>query len=92
MSITPVGHCFVSREEWPEYCRISTDIPVGSDYDTFANAVQKFGDEVVARGGRFIKIGVKPADILSWCQARGRQIDASARADYAAARLLDLDK
>lgn len=46
-----VGICFVSRENWLEYCRISTDIPVGSDYETYLNAVEKFCAQFAAKGG-----------------------------------------
>jgi hypothetical protein len=88
--MTPTGICFVSRSNWPEYCRISTDIPVGSDYDTFLHAVEKFCDDMAAKGGRAIKIEVKPADLLAWCQARRLQVNPSSRSHYAATRLIEL--
>jgi hypothetical protein len=67
-------------------------MPVGSDYDPFVKAVRKFGDEVEAKGGRFVQIDIKPGDLLAWCQARGRQVNSESRSDDAATRLIEFKK
>jgi hypothetical protein len=87
-----VGICFVSRENWPEYCRISTDIPVGPDYDTYLNAVEKFCAEFAAKGGRAIRIETEPSELSAWCKTRNLEVNPSSRSRYAAMRMADLDK
>jgi hypothetical protein len=87
-----VGICFVSRENWPEYCRISTDIPAGSDYDSYLNAVEKFCADFAAKGGRAVKVDTDPAELLAWCKARNLVVNPSSRSHYAAFRLAQQDK
>jgi len=87
-----VGICFVSRENWLEYCRISTDIPVGSDYETYLNAVEKFCAQFAAKGGRALKIDTQPSELLAWCNERNMEVNPSSRSHYAAMRMAELDK
>ena len=90
--MTPIALCFVSGEDWPEYCRISTDLPVGSDYDTWLNNLRKFRNNIVAQGGTPIQIDTKPADLLAWCQTRHVPVNPKSRALYAATRFIELNK
>ncbi|NLX99211.1 MAG: hypothetical protein GXY83_23995 [Rhodopirellula sp.] len=86
--MTPeIALCFVSRENWPEYCRISADIPDDSDYDTFLKGAQEFCDGVAADGGRAIKIHVDPGELLAWTQTEGVDVNSNSRARYAALQL-----
>ena len=87
-----VGICLVSRQDWPEYCRISTDIPVGSDYDTYLKGVEELCDSMAAKGRRPVKLDVKPAELLAWCQERGLEVNSSSRSHYAAARIAGLNQ
>jgi len=84
------GHCFISREDWPEYCRSCSDTPVGSDYDAYLKDVQELCHGMAAEGCRVVKIDVKPADLLAWCQARGLEVNSKSRAEYAADRMREI--
>ena len=86
-----IVHCFVSRDDWSEWRRINPDIPPGRDYDAFLKDLRKFCDHVAVKGGRAVKINVNPSDFLAWCRSTGRDINANARADYAAIRFIELN-
>ena len=90
MAPPTVGLCFISREDWPEYCRVCADTPIGSDYDAWLKNVQQLCNGMAANGSRAVKIDVKPADLLAWCKARGLEVNSSSRANYAAARLAEI--
>jgi hypothetical protein len=84
------GHCFISREDWPEYCRICADTPVGSDYDAWLKDLQELCYGLAREGRLVVKIDVKPADLLAWCKARGLEVNSKSRAEYAADRMRDI--
>ena len=90
MAQPTVGLCFISREDWPEYCRVCADTPVGSDYDAYLKDVQELCHGLAREGRLVVKIDVKPADLMAWCQARGLEVNSSSRANYAAARLAEI--
>jgi hypothetical protein len=90
-SLMPVAILFCSEADWPEYCRISTD-PIFPDYGTYLKAVEEFCQRVAAQGGRAVKIDVDPAALLAWCRARGVEVNARSRADYAFARLVEINR
>jgi len=85
MSRTPMSHCFVAAEDYAELKRISIDgHTMASDYTVFAKKVQDFLDSVNNQGGFAVKVYIKPAELLAWCEERGRPVDSSARAAYSA--------
>lgn len=87
-----IGYCFVTRDDWPEWLRANPDIPATADYATWLINIAEFCKGIEAQGGRAIQVKVKPAEFLTWCHAVGRQeINSSARADYAAARMIQLN-
>jgi len=90
MKPQPFGHCFISREDWPEYCRICADTPVGSDYETYLKDMEELCHGMAREGCRVVKIDVKPADLLAWCQARGREVNSKSRPEYAADRMREI--
>ena len=52
MDMPRLLHCFVSRDDYAEFRRISADgHAMAPDYDTFAKAVQEFCDGVKDEGG-----------------------------------------
>jgi hypothetical protein len=84
------GHCFISREDWPEYCRICADTPVGSDYDAYLKDLQELCHGLAREGRLVVKIDVKPADLLAWCKARRLEVNSKSRAEYAADRMREI--
>ncbi len=87
--IAIIAHCFVSRSDWPAWRKINSDISI--DYDAFLERLKKFCEEVAKKGGRAVKVEVKPDVFLAWCRRTSRNIDATARGDYAATRLIELE-
>jgi hypothetical protein len=89
MPTVPVGICFVSRDDWPEYCRISTDIAADASYDKWLKKVEEICAGIKADGAQIIKVDTKPAELLAWCQARKLVVDRNSRAQYAAFRVMN---
>jgi hypothetical protein len=85
-------YCFVSRDDWPEWCRISADIPAHADYDTWLKNVREHQQGAAAKGLRAVQVDVKPADLLAWCRGHGLNVNARSRARYAAVRGAEIDK
>jgi hypothetical protein len=81
-----IAHCFVSREDWPEWCRVNPDI--AGDYDVFLKGLAKFCQDIEAEGGIVVKVNVQPSEFVAWCAHRGRNIDSKSRAAYAAFRMV----
>jgi predicted aminopeptidase len=87
-----VAHCFVEREDWSEWLRINTDMSGEADYDNWALQLDKFRQEVVARGGQLENVTVRPAEFAAWCAANGKEADSNSRANYAATKLAERKK
>ena len=84
MSVT-MSHCFVTRGDYDEFRRISVDgDSMPAEYDVFASNVQQFLDRIQNQGGAAVKMYIKPAELLAWCRAQGRDVDSNSRAEYAA--------
>jgi hypothetical protein len=82
---TPVTFCFVSREDFEDYRKVSIDPDsIATDYDVFVKKLDEFAEGIRAQGGVAIKVYIKPAELAAWCHSKGRRIDASAKATYAA--------
>ena len=63
---------------------------LGSDYDAYLKDVQELCHGMAREGCRVVKIDVKPADLLAWCQARGVEVNSKSRAEYAADRIREM--
>jgi hypothetical protein len=93
MTTPAIGFCFVSREDYPEFRRISVDGDAMADeYDGFVTHIEKFQSEMKKQGGAAIKLYIKPEELLAWCESKGRPVDSNARAEYAARRLIEETK
>jgi hypothetical protein len=87
-----IGMLFFSRDDRPEYCRISADIDIDEDYDEYLSNVEKLLADLAERGLRVVKIETKPAELLAWCKAHRLEVDSSSRARYASERVSELDE
>ena len=87
-----IAYCLVSRDDWPEWHRINTDVPPDADYDTWLKNVEEYRNSLIAQGIRPVQIDVQPAEFIAWCRETGRNIDSSARSTYAATRLIEINK
>jgi hypothetical protein len=87
-----IAYCFISRSDWAVWCQVNPDIPDDANYETWLKNVEDFCGGILADGGRPIQIDVKPAEFLAWCNRAGRDVNSSARAGYAAARLNEINK
>lgn len=83
-----IGLCFVSRDNWLEYCRISDDIPNDSNYDTFLQSADKFCDNIASDGGVAVKIDVDPIALIAWARREGVHVNSNSRSRYAAMQLI----
>jgi hypothetical protein len=88
----PIPFLCCAREDYEEWCGISTDLPPDASYDQWLENIKQFRERVASQGGRAIQIDVKPAELLAWCKEMSRDDNASARAAYAATRFAQLDK
>ena len=81
--ILPFSYVCNSRcDLWP--------LPVGSDYDAYLKDLEELCHGMAREGCRVVKIDVKPADLLAWCQARGVEVNSKSRAEYAADRIREM--
>ena len=87
-----MAFCGCSRDDWPEWVKINTDLPPDATYDNWVSNIKQFRERIAAQGGIAVQIDVKPAEFLAWCQANGRDVNSSARANYAAFRFAQLKR
>lgn len=85
--MTPIGHCFVSRNDWHDWLAVNSDMDPAADYDLWCEQIDNFANEIAKNGGRLTKINVQPAEFSAWLKANQRNVDASARAAFAASRM-----
>ena len=92
-NVRGVAVAWFTEEAWPRLREISAnpdDLP-----DTFAEflalAEPRFARHV-ASGLPLQRVHVDPDELLAWCKANGRPVDAHARAGFAAFVLMRRDR
>lgn len=85
----PVAFCFVSPEDWPEFCRISEDISDDAPYENWSKKITEMEIAFKEKGVALVRVYTKPADLLAWCQAKGLKVDSPARSQYAATKVME---
>lgn len=76
--------CVTSRDNWPAWCAMNSDLPADADYDTWLENVNEFEQQIRSQGQLPVRVYVEPQEFVAWCRARGRNIDSTTRGEYAA--------
>ena len=88
-----INYCLVSREDYPDFRRISVDgDAMAEEYDDFVGKVILAEDSMKTRGISVATIYVKPEELLLWCKSRNRLVDGSARAEYVILQAIEMEK
>lgn len=75
---------FVSREDYHELLRIVDDQnSFPSDYDSFLKLCDNMIEDYKKAGLNIIKVNINPSELAEWCRSQNRNIDSTARAEYA---------
>lgn len=53
--------------------------------------VRDFSNKALESSGRLVQIDTRPSDFLHWCNSNGRMANSSARSEYAASILAQMD-
>jgi len=81
--LIPVG--WYEAQQWQRLEEIAPDVKkIWESYEEWMTvAVRKLSAPTLG-GKRYVKVPIDVEQLLQWCQQHGRDVDARARADYAA--------
>ena len=80
-----VGVAWYAEAEWGRLRQMAADPDVlESTYAEWLQVAEKGLRDLAAAGVLAERIHVKVADLQRWCEQEGRQLDGSARSDFAA--------
>ena len=83
-----IGVAWFRREEWPRLLEVSADRDqLEETYDEWLQSARQTLLHLRAEGQRVEKVDIGVDELLKWCQTRHVPVDASARANLAAAQL-----
>ena len=83
-----IGMAWFRREEWAKLLEVSADRDqLEETYDEWLQSARQTLLHLRAEGQRVEKVDIGVDELLKWCQTRHVPVDASARADLAAAQL-----
>ena len=86
--MTRVPLFFVSRRDYAHLREISADgNTMPASYREFVNGFRERVSREKNQGRTPVKVKVKVATLLAWCDSRGCVVDAKARATYAATHI-----
>lgn len=92
MKLQGLGIPFYSEAEWHQARAVMVDgHTFHATYAEFTAKVEQVQAQLARQGTPTIRVYLRMAEFLPWCRANGRQIDANARADYAAIKARDHD-
>jgi hypothetical protein len=79
-----------AEDDYAELRRVCKDGgEMSPAYSEFFKSVEKVIKLREAEGLPFVKVYIKPGDLVAWCAARGKQVDAAARREYALSIIVD---
>ena len=75
---------FVSRADYLDFRAACVDgAKLPSDYGAFMKEYNQQLQVLREQGIFPTQMNIKPAELIAWCKANGREIDSKARADHA---------
>lgn len=79
-----VGMVWYKREDYPAILRIMADAAnLPATYDNWLKKTEQGRQRLIDEGRIPVKAYIDPATFPGWCRARGLNVDAKARLDYA---------
>ena len=83
---------FVSRADYFDFRAACVDgAKLPSDYGAFMKEYNQQLQRLREEGISPTQMNIKPAELIAWCKANGREIDSKARADHANAMFTGLN-
>ena len=77
------GIAWYSRDQWAQLRRVVADPEeLESTYEEWLGVIKRRVPDFIKPGLKLVKVPVDVNDLVSWCQLRGKPIDANARAEY----------
>lgn len=87
-SAVAVGCAWYRRDQWQRLREISSDPEkLEQSYEEWVGNAERAIEGMREAGMRVEKVDVDVEELLAWCQTQGVEVDASARAHYAAQQL-----
>ena len=87
------GVAWFRAEQWPLLRSLANDAnELEQTHEEWVRIAEKIIEDLAREGVSVRKVDVDVNELHAWCAAHNRPLDASARAEYAAARLRDADE
>ena len=81
-----IAVAWLEVEDWARWREI--DPTLHFDYSQYALKLAAVMEKMRDAGYNLTKVGIKPDEFLAWSAANGGRVDAAARTNFAASRLL----
>ncbi len=88
-----IGAAWYRREQWIRLLEIASDRDaLESTYEEWESDAEKALLDFAHRGVQVHKVDIDVDELISWCRANGRSVDAKARAAFTAEKLQERDR